>query len=355
MITDRLETIRTILHQQGLDALLVSSPSNLLYVANFVCLAPTEREAYAVVTRKGLYVITSPLYSGDVDTETMTLLQTSRNASHEDHVLSIVKRDGVQKIGFEEHFLTAYEYKTLLQKLVPLIPANLRQLRIKKSDEELQFVKKACKIGDEAYKDILHKIKPGITEDDIATEMEIFIRRQGGTLAFPSIIGFGKHAAVPHHVTSQTKLKETDVVLMDFGVKVNGYCSDMTRTVYVGQPTDEQKKIYQTVFESQKRAIEALHTIRDAAKVDRISRECITSAGYPNYPHTLGHGIGLEVHEAPSLSQYSQDTLQNGMVFSIEPGIYLPEDTGVRIEDLVTFEKDNLILLTNAPKALTIL
>ncbi|MDP2585725.1 MAG: M24 family metallopeptidase, partial [Candidatus Levybacteria bacterium] len=173
-------------------------------------------------------------------------------------------------------------------------------------------------------------------------------------------VGFGKNSAVPHHQATNNKLTNNEIVLLDFGVKLDNYCSDMTRTVFFGKASAEFKKMYETVLKAQSKAIEFLNTkylIHNTSKqkiiasdIDNIARKHIISSGYKTIPHSLGHGIGLEVHEKPSLSPKSKDILKKGMVFSIEPGIYIPNFGGVRIEDLVVLEKGKLRLLTHSPK-----
>lgn len=218
--------------------------------------------------------------------------------------------------------------------------------------DAIPSIKKACKLTDAAFKFILKKIKPGISEKEIAFEINDFIKKHGADIAFPSIVAFDKNSVEIHHKPTDQRLKTKDIILMDFGAKVENYCSDMTRTIFLGKATSEQKKIYQTVLEAQKRAMKQLNNGIKASSVDKIARDYIVSQGYPTIPHSLGHGVGLEVHESPRLSPTSNDILKPGMVFSIEPGIYLPNKFGVRIEDLVALEQDGIKILTHSTKAL---
>ncbi|MCR4305907.1 MAG: M24 family metallopeptidase, partial [Candidatus Daviesbacteria bacterium] len=189
------------------------------------------------------------------------------------------------------------------------------------------------------------------------------IRTKGAVISFPTIAAFGKNSSIPHHQTGNTKLgpesssgREGQVILLDFGVKFENYCSDMTRTIFFGKPTGKQKDIYNEVLESQQKAVDYIkgliktgQEIRSAG-VDKVARDYILSKGYPSIPHSLGHGIGLEVHEHLSLSPKSKESLKEGMVFSIEPGIYLTDFGGVRIEDLFVYEEKGLRQLTVSPK-----
>lgn len=223
-----------------------------------------------------------------------------------------------------------------------------------KKPEEIQAIEKACQLGDKTFNYILKKIKPGVTEKQLAFEIKFFIKKHGGGTSFRPIVAFGANSSTPHHKTTHnSKLKTHNLILLDFGVKLDSYCSDMTRVVFLGKATEEQRKVYQTVLEAQKLVIKHLVKLVNlikAKEVDRVARDYIIKAGFPTMPHGLGHGIGLKVHEPPRLSPKSKDILKPGMVFSIEPGIYLPGKFGVRIEDLVVLEKSGPRILTKSPR-----
>lgn len=246
-----------------------------------------------------------------------------------------------------------------------------------KKPEEIQAIEKACQLGDKTFNYILKKIKPGVTEKQLAFEIKFFIKKHGGGTSFRPIVAFGANSSIPHHKTSNKQLATRELVLLDFGVKLNNYCSDMTRVVFFGKATNKQKHIYETVLQAQKVAIEHLgrwqaerktprgwptrpeRSRRDglprggtieAKEVDKVARDYIINAGFPTMPHGLGHGVGLKVHEPPRLSPKSKNVLKPGMVFSIEPGIYLPGKFGIRIEDLVALTPSGLQILTQAPK-----
>jgi len=231
-----------------------------------------------------------------------------------------------------------------------------------KSPAEILAIEKACRLGDKTFDYVLGKIKEGVSEKGLAFEIQFFIKKQGADISFPPIVAFGKNSAFPHHVPTHNSklLTHNSIILLDFGVRLNNYCSDMTRTVFFGSANAEYRKIYQTVLDAQNKAIDFLNSLFivhnsknktvKASKVDKIARKYITSQGYPTIPHSLGHGIGLEVHESPRLSPKSKDILKPNMVFTIEPGIYLPGFGGVRIEDVVTIEKSGPRLITKCPK-----
>jgi len=241
--------------------------------------------------------------------------------------------------------------------------------RLIKAVHEIASIEKACNLGDKTFDYILTKIKEGVSEKELALEIKRFIKKHKAKTSFPPIVAFGKNSSIPHHVPTHNSklLTHNSIILLDFGVRLNNYCSDMTRTVFFGSPTAEYKKMYQTVLDAQQKALEHLvahleggrkdsfevESIK-AKNVDKVARDYIISRGYPTIPHSLGHGIGLEVHEAPIISPKSKDTLKPGMVFTIEPGIYIPGFGGIRIEDVVVLEKP-CRLLTKSPSDLTIL
>ena len=223
-------------------------------------------------------------------------------------------------------------------------------------------IEKACKLTDKAFDYILDKIREGVSEKELAFEIEFFIKKNGADIEFPSIVAFGKNSAFPHHKPTDKRLATNDQILIDIGAKVNGYCSDMSRTVFFGKASSEQKRMYQTVLEAQQKALETLACKESpsrrrllAKNLDKIARDYIISKGYPTIPHSLGHGIGRKVHEAPKLSPKSEDILKPCMVFTIEPGIYIEGFGGVRIEDVVALENCRVRLITKAPRGSIIL
>ncbi len=343
-----IEKAQQILLENNLDGLFISSPLQIGYVTNFFGISPTERESFVLVTKNACYILTSPLYFEDAKKTSPDCIpvELSVDVSWVEAVEQIANKEKLQRIGFEEYNLTVSEYKYLSSKQPNLTPVTIKNLREIKDIAEIEAIKKACQIGDEAFTKILDIIKPGISEKDIAFQLESIIRDNKSLPSFPTIVAFGPHAAVPHHRSSDTILEKNNFVLMDFGVQFENYCSDMTRTIYVGHISDSEKKLYYTVKDAQQKAFEYVQSTNNpnAQQADKIARDYIVSQGYPQFPHSLGHGIGLEVHEAPSLSPYSKDVLKPGMVFSIEPGIYIPNNTGVRIEDLVAISSSPTLL-----------
>ncbi len=222
-----------------------------------------------------------------------------------------------------------------------------------KTQKEILKIKKACQLGDKVYSQILKIIRIGITEQELGLEIIHLIRKNGASLSFRPIIAFGENASEPHHVATNLKLKKNHGFLkIDLGTKVNGYCSDMTRTVFFGKANSKQKKIYKTVLESQQKAMDFVKVSRKAFDADKIARDYIVKKGFPTIPHTLGHGIGKRVHEGFRLGPKSKTIFEDHMVFTIEPGIYIKGYGGVRIEDTFYLNKNKLIQLTKSPKKL---
>jgi Xaa-Pro aminopeptidase len=370
MLTTRLSEIKKVLTQNQLEASLISSLSNIIYLTDFHHFTDIEREAFILITKTNQYIFTDARYSHAVKThvKNFKLLETSATTPFTKLLQKIIVQEKINLLGIEEDNVTIEEYKKILSAIKKTRHFDLKTLRIKKQKEEIEKIKKACAIGDKAFSYILKKIKLGMTEKEIAFLLETFMGKHGCKLSFPTIVAFAENAAIPHHKTGNRKLNKNEFILIDFGVKYEEYCSDMTRTFFFGKANKEQRKVYQTVLTAQQKAIEYItlsllrrqesmdSRIREkdivGSHVDNVAREYIVNKGYPTIPHSLGHGIGLQVHEAPSLSPNSQAILADAMVFSIEPGIYLPDKFGVRIEDIFTIQNGKLVQLTMSPKKL---
>lgn len=219
--------------------------------------------------------------------------------------------------------------------------------------DKVSSVKKACKLTDQAFEFILGKIKTGVTEKDLAKEIKKFIVSKNTKLAFPTIIAFGKNAYEIHHKPTNLKLKSNHgFILLDLGAKVNGYCADMSRTVFFGKADKKQIKIYKTVLEAQEKALRKVKPDCKTYEIDKAAREYVVKKGFNPIPHWLGHGIGKKVHEDPRISPVSPHIIENGTIFTIEPGIYIKGYGGVRIEDVYYLNKGKVEQLTKSPKKL---
>lgn len=379
MATERLTKLQKKLDEYRFDALLVASVPNIIYLTGFSAFSLEEREAYVLILKSNQFLCTDGRYTEAVTQQVphFTVIETSPQMRLQACIKQLSEKHNVHKIGFEETIITVSEYNSLSKEFgnaIKMIPSHqlIEEIRVQKDKEEITAIQKACELGDQAFTFILDKLKPGVTEQIIALELEYFMKKNGDDVSFPAIAAFGSHSSSPHHQPTDRKLKSTDWILLDFGAKLDNYCSDMTRTLFIGKATPEQKKMYQTVLDAQKKAIEflallpspsssplkeegkgekAIRTFK-AAQVDKVARDHIISQGYPSIPHSLGHGTGIEVHETPRLSPSGHDILQAGNVFSVEPGIYIPNFGGVRIEDLIALTDSVPRVLSHAPKTL---
>ncbi|MDD3147148.1 MAG: aminopeptidase P family protein [Candidatus Riflebacteria bacterium] len=262
-----------------------------------------------------------------------------------------IKALGVEKsINIRQFLLFSDEFKKDLYPTENLVE-RLRQI---KDADELKSLKKAFAIADGAFAELMKVIKPGMTENEVAAHLEFFMKMAGSEApSFATIIASGPNSSCPHHQPGSRKLKSGEMVKIDFGAVADGYHSDMTRTVFLGKATAKFKKIYATVLEAQKKAIKALKVGAICKDIDSVARKVITDAGYgDNFGHGLGHSLGLDVHEAPSLSQKCEDEVRPGVTLTVEPGIYLPGWGGIRIEDTFMVQEKGLLRLTNTPNDL---
>ncbi len=363
MFSERIKKIQAQLKAHRLQAALISSVANITYLTGFN-FALEEREGYILMTSKSAYLLTNSIYSTILREKLpdFEVVEISRRDPSREILLKLLGKKSNLRLGIEEDDLTVAEYKSLQKKFKNLINFEPKLSRTIKDLSEIDLIKKACEIGDLAFLYILKKIKPGITEKELGFELDIFIKENADDVSFSTIIAFARNAAAPHHKTGETILgeKQGQVILMDFGVRFKNYCSDMTRTFFWGQPSVEGKRLYQAVLRSQERSEEYIKLQLKkglpvkCAKVDQEARDYLVAEGYPKIPHSVGHGIGVEVHEHPYLYSKSKEELKEGMVFSIEPGIYLPDKMGVRIEDLYAIQNGRLIRLTKSDNSLMV-
>lgn len=355
---NRLVRLKADLLKSHLDGLIVTSTPNITYLTGFANFSIVEREAFLLVSREGDYILTDGRYSEAIKKQIshFELVGTSPKNSLLDALKKLIKKHQIENVGIEEADLTVSEYKKISPLFKKIKNFEVHKIRSSKEDWEIELIEKAAKLGDKTFSYILKKLRMGITEKQLAFELESFIRNSA-EISFPPIVAFGPNSSIPHHQTGEKILEEKNgqFILLDFGVKFDNYCSDMSRTLFFGKASERQKRVYQVVLDAQQKTVEFINRGSDpikAKEVDKVARDYIRSKGYPSIPHSLGHGIGLEVHEPPALSPKSKHQLKDGMVFSIEPGIYLEGFGGVRIEDLFVIEKNKLKQLTHSPKNL---
>jgi Xaa-Pro aminopeptidase len=337
-----------------IDALLVTNPTNIRYLTGFVGASPEEREAYLLVTPKKNQLFLTPLYREEG--KKFDAIEISREHPIEK---ALTRLDPV-KLGFEADNLTVAEYEKLKKELkgVTLVATRgrIENERMIKRPDEIANVRLAAKLTDQCFAYITRRIRPGMTEGRVAFEIEAFIRSRGAQLAFTPIVAFNEHSSQPHyHDKSHDPLRRGSLILLDFGARVNGYCADMTRVVFLGKPKDEWVSAYNAVLRAQQASLTYLtgpDPVRSGAAADRAAREEMKKAKLPDYPHGLGHGVGLEIHEAPRLTVKKDAELTAGMVVTVEPGVYMAGSYGVRIEDLVLLKKNGIEILTRSSKEL---
>lgn len=347
----RLKKTYAGLKSENLEGLILNSSANISYLTGY-----PSRDSYLVISKAGNIYITDSRYTEEAKAGLRGVADVKKiNGSLFKTIATSCRKLGLKRIGFESRYLAYAEYRKIrahLHKAIELVPAaglveNLRQI---KGPEELKKIRQAVQITLKAFEFIRDFLRPGIKEIEVAAELERFIRYNGARApAFEIIVASGANAAYPHHITSRKKLRNQEIVLIDMGVDCDGYKSDLTRTFFLGKITLLARKVYDIVKEAQSRALRQIKPGADAAEIDAASRSYITQKGYGNFfGHNLGHGVGLEVHEAPSISSGKNYTLEKGMVFTVEPGIYLPRRFGVRIEDMVLVTPKGAKVLSGA-------
>lgn len=357
----------------GIDGLFVTNPTNIRYLTGFIGAAPTERESFVLVTNHAVYLFTYGLYREAAEAlakkhplsatgAPLSLVFLDKDLPIAIALKTLVESRSLTRIGFEEKNCTVYELGRFRDHMpdVTFIPSGDRveSLRLHKRDEETALIRSAAKLTDACFAEIIPAIQPGVTEAILVSHIESFFRRHGAENAFAPIVAFGKNTALPHYGVShvsQTKLREHDLVLLDFGAKVEGYAADMTRMVFVGTPKPEWLAAYTAVLAANQKALALLADgERNGATLDAAAREIIAEANFPVYPHSLGHGVGLDVHESPRLTVARSALLEPDMVVTVEPGTYIAGEFGIRVEDLVLIQTNTTTLLSHSPKEITI-
>jgi Xaa-Pro aminopeptidase len=347
--------IREKMREAGLPALLVSDPTDVGWLTGF-----TGSYGRVIVTESDAAFVTDSRYTIQAQEEVGDMkVATFANPVDGDEFLAQQARDlSVTKLGFSAGSVTYSWYEKLRDKLegIELVPANdfFGELRMVKTPEQLDFIRQACGVADAAWSNIQRMVQPGVTEYDLMLDLEFFIRRQGAGVAFDTIVVSGNRSARPHGKPSEKKLENGDFVTFDFGARVGGYNSDITRTVVVGAATDQHREVYEAVLKAQLAALDAMKPGVPAKEVDAIARQSLGALAV-HFGHGLGHGLGTLVHDTGRLSPTSSDVLAPGQIWTVEPGVYIEGFGGVRIEDDVVVTDSGIEILTKSPKDLLVL
>lgn len=353
---NHLKQIAARLPEYGLDAMLLNSKPGEYYAVGF------HGEGNVVVTAQGCFYFTDSRYI-EAANHLITgaeIAMTGRSRNYRAMVQEVVDRCRIRKLGFEEGYLSVADYNLWKEGLTAeLVPAQklVDALRAAKDDGEIALMTKAQEITDRAFSEILKFIQPGMTEQEIAAKLQYDMLRFGAEkMSFDPIVVSGPNGSLPHGIPSAKQVQQGEFITMDFGCKYGGYCSDMTRTVALGEPTGEMRKVYQTVLEAQLAGIAVTKAGVPGKSIDAAARKVIEDAGYGEYfGHGYGHSLGIEIHESPNANTRDETLLPVGAVVSAEPGIYLPGKFGVRIEDVTVLTADGCMVLTKSPKELIIL
>lgn len=352
----RLTGLRKQLTENQVDAVLITSPSNRRYITGF-----TGSAGYALITKNEAVFITDFRYITQAGKQAQLFEIIQHDGIIVDAVKDQLERFNVKTLGFEQDFVTYSLFKQFTDKFdgVDILPLSqvVEKLRLVKDEEELMLVKKAAEIADKAFAYLLTTIKPGMKEIDVAIALEYKMRELGADgVSFSTIVASGYRSALPHGIACEKVIETGDFVTIDFGAIYKGYVSDITRTIVMDEPSDKQKEIYNIVLEAQLHGVNNIKPGMNGIEADALTRDIINNYGYGEYfGHGTGHGIGIDVHEGPTLSPRGEIVLTPGMIVTVEPGIYIPDFGGVRIEDDVVITQDGGEILTKTTKELIII
>ena len=344
----KLQWLRNKMSSSDLKGLIISNPVNIKYLTNI------DAEGILLLTRKENIYITDGRYIEHVHS-TLTLFDEIivydiHDVSKDDYENFFMF---CENVGFEEHYVTYAQYKEFVRKykIHNLVETEkmIEKQRMIKDEDEVHNIQKACEITDNCFSYILTYIKPGMTEKQIADEVEEYYKQRTDGLSFETIVASGENSSMPHAVPTDRKIQEKDIITIDMGCKVNGYCSDMTRTFFVGEVPEEVKKVYDLVLKNQ---VQTQEEFKDGANTRLLSKMVENDFKLNGYDliHSLGHGVGMEIHEPPYINSKSDVQLKENMIVTNEPGIYIPGKFGVRIEDTVQITKFGCISLTKSEK-----
>lgn len=351
IIGNRVKAVRRRLKEKRINCLILTKQANVTYTTGF-----SGDYSWAVINPRTVYLLTDSRYTEQAEKECPKCRIIQRTRSLPETVSKLLQRlTSTQAIAVEKS--TSLAVCEALKKNAKVrlkeVASVVEQVRTIKDTGEIAAIGKAAQIAAKALKQTRRYIKPGVTENELAGALDFQIRKLGAKTSFETIVAFGANASRPHHQPNKRKLKANDTILIDFGVRYDNYCCDLTRCFAVGRPSAFYKKVYDSVQEAQATAIKMIKPGVEIKRVDAAARKVIAEYNLPLYGHGTGHGLGLEVHEEPPIAHDSKGKLQAGMVFTIEPGVYIPDKLGIRIEDDILVTKTGYRILTrNCPSRL---
>jgi Xaa-Pro aminopeptidase len=351
----RIEKIKQILDELKLDAFYITHIPNIRYITGF-----SGSSAYVIITKNKDYFLTDFRYK-EQSSKQVKGFEIVVNYQATEEMKKIFAAEGFKRVAFESTHMTVNGLEILQQSFpgVEFVPVaeRIEKLTMIKTPEEMSMIKKAIEITDRTFSKMLEIIKPGMAEKDVSAEISYWHKKFGADKdSFDPIVASGWRGCLPHGIASDKVIESGEMVTLDFGCIYNGFCSDLTRTISVGEPSDEMKKIYGIVLDSQMKAISSAKEGVTTKELDGVARSYISDKGYgEKFGHGLGHGLGIEVHEMPSVSQRMDIKLPAGVVVTIEPGIYVENLGGVRIEDDIMITQNGCEVLNKSPKELIVI
>ncbi|NIK80300.1 Xaa-Pro dipeptidase [Paenibacillus castaneae] len=361
-MNSRMNSLYSYLDNNNLDAMLITSPKHVYYLTGFAT-DPHERFLGLLLVKgeEALLLLPALDYEAAQAASTVTNIYTHSDTDNAYEILSKLMPRSIHHLGVEKDDLSVHRFEAIHAAVGATtyvdIGFPLREMRAIKTPDEVKRMKRAARIVEDVLRSGVSKVKPGVTEIELVAELEYQMKKLGAQgPSFETMVLSGAKSALPHGTPDNRKVGEGELLLFDLGVYADGYASDITRTFAVGDISDEMKRIYDTVLDANLIAIEAIRPGVTFGSLDRAARESIERAGYgPYFNHRLGHGLGMDIHEYPSIHGRNEDLLLAGMVFTVEPGIYVPSVGGVRIEDDVLVTQDGVEVLTSFPKQLTVI
>lgn len=360
--SERIDRVRQEMRDRDLDALLITHPSNRFYLTGVTGedIAPNESSGHLFITASDVVLVTGSVNTTQAQAQASHTRVVTREGSWAATDAAVILDAGIDRIGYESQAMIDGVFRGINEelgkasKIVDWVATDglVEKFRAKKSPAEVDVLRRAFQITNEAFERVVPTIRAGQSEWDVSWRIHVAMVELGAQgPAFPTIVAAGEHAARPHHEPGERLIRDGEPIVIDMGARYHGYCADLTRTVWVGEPDSKLREIYPIVAEAVERVLERVQPGVSGADMDAAAREYITSRGYGEaFSHGLGHGVGVRVHEAPSASKQSSDVLEAGNVITVEPGIYLPDWGGVRVEDVILLTGGGIEVLTTATK-----